>query len=86
MRKVSPSEWTGPWPPFTGAQITFGPKRTRPSEEELAKRRDVKMSQLEVAAILEKDTDKKAELQRRRRTSTGQNAGWNWVLRNRKNK
>ena len=64
MRKVSPSEWTGPWPPFTGTQITFGPKRTRPSEEELAKRRDVKMSQMEVAAILEKDPQKKAELQK----------------------
>ncbi len=64
MRKVSPDEWTGPWPPFTGAQITFGPKRTRPSKEELAKRRDVKMSQMEVAAILEKDPQKKAELQK----------------------
>ena len=63
MRKVSPSEWTGPWPPFSGAQITFGPKQTPPSKEELAKRRDVKMSQMEVAAILEKDPQKKAELQ-----------------------
>ncbi len=64
MRKVSPSEWTGPWPPFTGAQITFGPKRPQLSKEELAKRKDDKMMKLQALAILEKDTNKKAELQK----------------------
>ncbi len=64
MRKVSPDEWTGPWPPFTGAQITFGPKRTRPSEEELAKREDLKLRQLQARATMEKDPQKKAELQK----------------------
>ena len=55
MRKVSPDEWTGPWPPFTGAQITFVPKRPKPSKEELAKRRDRKMMEMSVLTILEKD-------------------------------
>ena len=64
MRKVSPSEWTGQWPPWTGAQITFGPKRTRPSEEELAKREDDKLTKLVVLAMMEKDPQKKAELQK----------------------
>lgn len=64
MRKVSPSEWTGPWPPFKGAQITFVPKRPQPSKEELAKRKDDKMTKLVVLAILEKDPQKKAELQK----------------------
>ena len=64
MRKVSPSEWTGPWPPFTGAQITFGPKRTRPSKEELAMRSDDKLMKLKALAILEKDPQKKAEMQK----------------------
>ena len=64
MRKVSPSEWTGPWPPFTGAQITFVPKRPQPSKEELAKRSDRKMMEMQISAILEKDTTKKAELQK----------------------
>ncbi len=64
MRKVSPSEWTGPWPPFTGAQITFGPKQTPPSKEELAKRKDRKMMEMLILTGLEKDTDKKAELQK----------------------
>ena len=64
MRKVSPSEWTGPWPPFTGAQITFGPKRTQPSKEELAKRKDDKLTTLVVLAMLEKDPKRKAEMQK----------------------
>ena len=64
MRKVSPDEWTGPWPPFTGAQITFVPKRPKPSKEELAKRGDDKMMKLVVLAILEKDPQKKAEMQK----------------------
>ena len=64
MRKVSPSEWTGPWPPFTGAQITFGPKRPQPSKEELARRGDLKMMKMSVLAILEKDPKKKEELQK----------------------
>ena len=64
MRKVSPSEWTGPWPRFTGAQITFGPKRTRPSKEELAMRSDDKLMKLKALAILEKDPQKKAEMQK----------------------
>ena len=64
MRKVSPSEWTGPWPPFTGAQITFGPKRTRPSKEELAMRSDDKLMKLKALAILEKDPQKKAKMQK----------------------
>ncbi len=64
MRKVSPSEWTGPWPPFKGAQITFVPKRPQPSKEELAKRKDDKMTKLVVLAILEKDPQKKAEMQK----------------------
>ena len=55
MRKVSPSEWTGPWPPFTGAQITFVPKRPQPSKEELAKREDVKMRKLEALALIQDD-------------------------------
>ncbi len=64
MRKVSPDEWTGPWPPFTGTQITFGPKRTQLSKEELAKRKDNKMMKLKALAILEEDPQKKAELQK----------------------
>ena len=64
MRKVSPSEWTGPWPPFTGAQITFGPKRTQLSEEELMMRKDNKIMKLKALAILEKDPQKKAELEK----------------------
>ena len=64
MRKVSPSEWTGPWPPFTGAQITFGPKRPRPSKEELAKRKDDKLMKLVVLAMMEKDPKRKAEMQK----------------------
>lgn len=55
MRKVSPSEWTGPWPPFTGAQITFVPKKPQPSKEELAKREDVKMRKLEALALIQDD-------------------------------
>ncbi len=55
MRKVSPSEWTGPWPPFTGAQITFVPKKPQPSKEELAKREDVKMRKLEALALMQDD-------------------------------
>ena len=64
MRKVSPSEWTGPWPPWTGAQITFGPKRTQPSKEELMMREDDKIMKLKALAILEKDPQKKAEYQK----------------------
>ena len=64
MRKVSPDEWTGPWPPFTGAQITFVPKRPKPSKEELAKRKDRKMMEMSVLTILEKDPQKKAEMQK----------------------
>ena len=64
MRKVSPDEWTGPWPPFKGAQITFVPKRPQPSKEEFAKRKDDEMTKLVVLAILEKDPQKKAELQK----------------------
>ncbi len=63
MRKVSPEEWTGPWPPFTGAQITFVPKRPKPSKEELAKRKDDKLMKLLVLAILEKDPKLKAQYQ-----------------------
>ncbi len=64
MRKVSASEWTGPWPPFTGAQITFGPKRTQPSKEELMKRKDLTRRQLQALATIEKDPQKKAKLQK----------------------
>ena len=64
MRKVSPSEWTGPWPPFTGAQITFVPKRPTPSKEELAKRKDDKLMKLVVLAMMEKDPKRKAEMQK----------------------
>ena len=64
MRKVSPSEWTGPWPPFKGAQITFVPKRPQPSKEELMKREDLKRRQLQARVAMEKDPQKKAELQK----------------------
>ncbi len=64
MRKVSPDEWTGPWPPFTGAQITFVPKRPKPSKEELAKRKDDKLMKLLVLAVLEKDSKLKAQYQK----------------------
>ena len=64
MRKVSPSEWTGPWPPWTGAQITFGPKRKQLSKEELAKRDDRKMMEMLILRNLEKDPHKKAELEK----------------------
>ena len=64
MRKVSPSEWTGPWPPFTGAQITFGPKQTLPSKEELAKREDLKRRQLQARATMEKDPKLKEQYQK----------------------
>ena len=64
MRKVSPSEWTGPWPPFKGAQITFVPKQPQPSKEELAKRKDRKMMEMLVLTILEKDPELKAQKQK----------------------
>ena len=64
MRKVSPSEWTGPWPPFKGAQITFVPKRPQPSKEEFMKREDLKRRQLQARVAMEKDPQKKAELQK----------------------
>ncbi len=64
MRKVSPSEWTGPWPPFTGAQITFVPKRTQPSKEELMKREDLKLLQLQARAAVEKDPQLKEQYQK----------------------
>ena len=64
MRKVSPDEWTGPWPPFTGAQITFVPKRPKPSKEELAKRKDRKMMEMLVLTILEKGPELKAQKQK----------------------
>ena len=64
MRKVSPSEWTGPWPPRTGAQITFGPKRTQPSKEELAKREDKKMRHLEALALMQDDPKLKEQYQK----------------------
>ena len=63
MRKVSPSEWTGQWPPWTGTQITFGPKRKQLSKEELMQREDDKLMKLKALSILEKDPKKKAELQ-----------------------
>ena len=64
MRKVSPSEWTGPWPPFTGAQITFVPKRPKPSKEELAKREDDKMRRLEALALMQDDPKLKEQYQK----------------------
>ncbi len=64
MRKVSPSEWTGPWPPFTGTQITFGPKRPQPSKEELAKREDDKMRRLEALALMQDDPKLKEQYQK----------------------
>ena len=64
MRKVSPSEWTGPWPPWTGAQITFVPKQPQPSKEELARRKDDKLMKLVVLAMMEKDPKLKAEMQK----------------------
>lgn len=63
MRKVSASEWTGPWPPWTGTQITFGPKRTKPSEEELAKREDKTMRHLEALALMQDDPKLKEQYQ-----------------------
>ena len=40
------------------------PKRPKPSKEELAKRRDRKMMEMSVLTILEKDPQKKAEMQK----------------------
>ena len=64
MRKVSPSEWTGPWPPWTGVQITFGSKRTQPSKEELAKREDKKMRHMEALALMQDDLKLKEQYQK----------------------
>ena len=64
MRKVSPDEWTGPWPPFTGAQITFVPKRTQLSKEELAKREDKQMRHLEALALMQDDPKLKEQYQK----------------------
>ena len=64
MRKVSPDEWTGPWPPFRGAQITFVPKRTQLSKEELAKREDKQMRHLEALALMQDDPKLKEQYQK----------------------